>query len=41
MRKFRMFEPRSIVVLGVIVGSGIWWTHHMRADIPVILIVGG
>jgi hypothetical protein len=44
MRKPRMFEPRSIldfVVLGVILGSGIWWTHHLRTDIPVISIVGG
>jgi hypothetical protein len=38
-----MFEPRSIldfVVLGVIIGSALSASHHLRASVPVIYVVG-
>jgi hypothetical protein len=38
------FQPRSPIdwiVLGVLIGSAAWWSHMLRADIPVIKIIGG
>jgi hypothetical protein len=40
----RWFQPRTPVdwvVLGFVVGTAAYWSHVLRADIPVITIIGG
>lgn len=40
-RWFRPETPMDFVVLAVLIGSALWWSHQLRAGIPVISIIGG